>query len=64
MKIEIINNNYQIFASDIKLLQELSEETSSINWFNFQNGDNFYSENDEQYQILEINHNDKYVILF
>lgn len=64
MKIEIINNNYQIFASDIKLLQELSEETSIINWFNFQNGDNFYSENDEQYQILEINHNDKYVILF
>lgn len=64
MKIEIINNNYQIFASDIKLLQELSEETNSINWFNFQNGDNFYSENDDKYQILEINHNDKYVILF
>ena len=59
-----INNGYQIFASDIDLLKELQEEDTNINWNLFNNDDDFYSNMDEHYQVLEINHIDKYVILF
>lgn len=59
-----INNGYQIFASDIDLLKELQEEDTNINWKLFNNDDDFYSNMDEHYQVLEINHVDKYVILF
>ena len=59
-----INNGYQIFASDIDLLKELQEEDTNINWNLFNNDDEFYSNTDEHYQVLEINHIDKYVILF
>lgn len=64
MKKEVYNNGYQIFASDIELLEELRDNNNKINWNNFNNDDLFWSENDTRYQVLEINHNDKYVILF
>ena len=64
MRKEIYNNGYQIFASDIDLLQELKDSNENINWCNFNNDDIFWSEKDERYQILEISHTDKYVILF
>ena len=63
MNREVYNNGYQIFASDIELLEEL-KDADNVNWFNFKNDDFYYSDNDERYQVLEINHNDKYVILF
>ena len=63
MNREVYNNGYQIFASDIELLEEL-KDGDNVNWFNFKNDDFYYSDNDERYQVLEINHNDKYVILF
>ena len=59
-----INNGYQIFASDIDLLKELQENDANINWKLFNDDDDFYSDMDEHYQVLEISHNDKYVILF
>ena len=59
-----INNGYQIFASDIDLLKELQEENTNINWNLFNNDDDFYSDTYEHYQVLDINHIDKYVILF
>ena len=59
-----MNNNYQIFASDIDLLKELQEDDASINWNLFETDDDFYSNTDEHYQIMDINHNDKYVVLF
>ena len=59
-----MNNGYQIFASDIDLLKELQKDDTSINWNLFNNYDDFYSNTDEHYQVLEINHIDKYVILF
>ncbi len=61
---KVINNDYEIFASDIELLQELSKSDDVINWKLFENDDNFYNENGERYQVLEISHSDKYVILF
>lgn len=63
MNKEVYNNGYQIFASDIELLEEL-KDGDNMNWFNFKNDDFYYSNNDERYQVLKINHNDKYVILF
>lgn len=59
-----MNNGYQIFASDIDLLKELQEDDTNINWVLFNADDAFYSNTDEYYQVLDINHNDKYVILF
>ena len=59
-----MNNGYQIFASDIDLLKELQEDDTNINWGLFKADDVFYSNTDEHYQVLEINHIDKYVILF
>ena len=59
-----INNGYQIFASDIDLLKELQENDTNINWKLFDDDDDFYSDMDEHYQVLEISHIDKYVILF
>ena len=59
-----MNNNYQIFASDIDLLKELQEDDTNINWNLFKTDDDFYSNTDEHYQIMDINHTDKYVILF
>lgn len=64
MNKEIYNNGYQIFASDISLLEELRDSNTKINWNNINNDDLFWSENDKRYQVLEINHSDKYVILF
>ena len=59
-----MNNGYQIFASDIDLLKELQEDDTNINWVLFNADDDFYSNTDEYYQVLDINHTDKYVILF
>lgn len=59
-----MNNGYQIFASDIDLLKELQEDDTNINWNLFKADDDFYSNTDEYYQVLDINHNDKYVVLF
>jgi hypothetical protein len=59
-----MNNGYQIFASDIDLLKELQEDDTNINWALFKADDDFYSNTDEHYQVLDINHADKYVILF
>ena len=59
-----MNNGYQIFASDIDLLKELQEDDTNINWDLFNADDDFYSNTDEYYQVLDISHNDKYVILF
>ena len=59
-----INNGYQIFASDIDLLKELQVSDANINWNLFDDDDDFYSDMDEHYQVLEISHIDKYVILF
>ena len=59
-----MNNGYQIFASDIDLLKELQEDDTNINWNLFNADDDFYSNTDEHYQVLDINHTDKYVILF
>ena len=59
-----MNNGYQIFASDINLLKELQEDDTNINWALFKADDDFYSNTDEHYQVLDINHTDKYVILF
>lgn len=62
MKEKLINNGYTIFASDITLLQELNSK-ALINWNNFSTGDDFYSEESVGYEVLVINHTEKYVVL-
>lgn len=63
MKETIINNGYTIFASDVNLLKELEISDCTINWNNFNVSDDYYSDNNIQYKVLVINHEDKYVVL-
>lgn len=59
----MVNNNYTIFSSDVSLLNELSIDTTTINWFNFSTGDDYYSNMDERYEVILIDHENKRVVL-
>ena len=60
---EVINNDYLIFASDVKLLKELYDSSETINWFNLNVDDIYYSEDGSEYRVLVIDHTDQYVVL-
>ena len=58
-QIEIFN--YTVISKDNEILEELrkNDYNTIINWFNFNQGDIYYSDNGTEYYIVYINHDDK-----
>ena len=52
---------YTVISKDNEILEELrkNDYNTIINWFNFNQGDVFYSDDCTEYYIIYINHNDK-----
>lgn len=63
MKKAVFVNNYLIYSKDINILIELLKNNDTINWYNFTSGDFFYSNENIEYIIKEINHEEKTVVL-
>ena len=52
---------YTVISKDNDILKELIENNNDtiINWFNFNQGDIYYSDNCLEYYVIYINHEDK-----
>ena len=52
---------YTVISKDNEILEELrkNDYNTIINWFNFNQGDIYYSDNCTEYYIVYINHDDK-----
>ena len=52
---------YTVISKDNEILEELRKNDYNIiiNWFNFNQGDIYYSDNCTEYYIVYINHDDK-----
>ena len=52
---------YTVISKDNDILKELIENNNDtiINWFNFNQGDIYYSNNCLEYYVIYINHEDK-----
>ena len=57
--------NYTVASRDTEILKELidNDYNTVINWYNFNQGDIYYSDNCEEYCITYINHEEKYLEL-
>ena len=53
--------NYTVISKDNEILEELKENNYNtiINWFNFNQGDIYYSDNCTEYYVVYINHEKK-----
>lgn len=47
----VLNNGYLIYSEDIDILMELLTSDDVINWYNFVEGEYFYSDNGEIYIV-------------
>ena len=56
---------YTVISKDNDILKELIENNNDtiINWFNFNQGDIYYSNNCLEYYVIYINHEDKFLEL-
>ena len=61
MNHHIESYGYTVISKDNEILEELrkNDYNTIINWFNFNQGDVFYSDDCTEYYIIYINHNDK-----
>jgi hypothetical protein len=61
----VINNGYEVKTDDPELLAELSstDRKNPINWFNFESGDSFWDENDNEFSIVAISYDLKIVVI-
>ena len=52
---------YTVISKDNEILEELrkNDYNTIINWFNFNQGDIYYSDDCTEYYIVYINHDDK-----
>ena len=52
---------YTVISKDNEILEELrkNDDNTIINWFNFNQGDIYYSDDCIEYYIVYINHDDK-----
>lgn len=55
--------NYTVFSKDELIINELKEMQEdnkiSVNWFNFREGDIYYSNNGTEYYVVYIDHTNK-----
>ena len=53
--------NYTVISKDNEILEELKENNydTIINWYNFNQGDIYYSDNCIEYYIVYIDHENK-----
>ena len=58
---QIESFNYTVISKDNEIIEELrkNDYNTIINWFNFNQGDIYYSDNCTEYYIVYINHDDK-----